>query len=140
MDVPIAINHTGTWPAVFRDGHIVINSSEEDARLLGATVLEMSHPVFGQLRGLYPETFDAYLVLPDYTTIKFNTEENPGHIYTQDRLLEPPVFDLVLWNPVLCNVSFRDAFSGLTSAERTQIWQSREAELRRKLRISSSES
>lgn len=135
-DPHIAANYTGTWPAVSHDGQIVVGGDQDDARLLRATVLEMSHPIFGQLRGLYTESLDAYLVLPDYTTIEFNTEEKPGYIYSQDRHIEPPEFDLVLWKPQLIGIPYSASFAGLTHVELKLIGECRDAEYREKLRIS----
>jgi hypothetical protein len=133
LDSPIAVNITGTWSAIVRNGVIMMNTNDDASTLLRATVLEISHPKLGNIRGLDTEGLDYTIALENGNILKLEAEETPGLLYDCNEKLDPPVLDVLLWNPVITEIPFSHAFAGITHEEQRMIWNRRIAEVRQKM-------
>ncbi|MDP7290064.1 MAG: hypothetical protein QGH94_18930, partial [Phycisphaerae bacterium] len=135
LDLPLVVDYKGYWPGVIDGQQIVLNAFGDDALLVECTVLEISHPMLGAIRGLYTEGLDYTFVLDDYSQAPMEAEESPGLIYHKNAVLEPNQLDVVLWRPNVTDIPYKYAYSGLYREELKMLWRERDRIIREKLRI-----
>ena len=61
-----------------------------------ATVVEIRHEVFGELRAILAEGLDYELIKADGSRIRIDAEQDPGRVYETEEILAPLQFTIEL--------------------------------------------
>lgn len=134
LDLPICVYTGYDWPAILKDGELVINCREKDRRLLlNGYVRELSHPMLGPLKAYWPEALMSTFILAGGSSLTMETEETPGLLIEKSEYLEPSFLEVTLANAELTDIPYSHAFAGLSSKERRELWEARMDGLDRKL-------
>ncbi len=136
LDLPIASNYRSRWPAIEDDGCIIINTNSEDSLLFDCVVQSISHPMLGNIQGMFPVGLDYTVVFEDFSQLQLEAEETPGMLYRDNCILAPGFFEVQLWNSKFTEIPYKYAYSGLTRNESKLMWEERYRHVRQKLQIS----
>ena len=93
LDETIIVGDTD-WFCITKDGFFYNDLLRGEEKYIKLEILNISHPVLGDIKGIITIGLDYTIYLNNGATIEVNAEEDPGKIYDTRYTVEDWTFDV----------------------------------------------